>query len=44
LQDHLPKEQRLAGISTIEAANRWLRQTYIAAQIRASLYPILSNH
>ena len=29
LQDRLPKELRLAGIETIEAANRWLRETYI---------------
>ena len=30
LQDRLPKEFALAGIKTIEAANRWLRQVYIA--------------
>ena len=30
LQDRLPKEFKLAGISTVEAANRWLRETYIA--------------
>src|ERR1035438_4712094 len=30
LQDRLPKELRLAGISTVEAANRWLSETYIA--------------
>jgi transposase len=29
LQDRLPKELRLAGITTIEAANRWLREVYI---------------
>lgn len=29
LQDRLPKELRLAGIATIEAANRWLRESYI---------------
>ena len=29
LQDRLPKELRLAGIEAIEAANRWLRETYI---------------
>jgi len=29
LQDRLPKELALAGIDTIEAANRWLRETYI---------------
>ena len=29
LQDRLPKELRLAGIATIEAANAWLRETYI---------------
>ena len=30
LQDRLPKELRLAGISTIEAANRWLQEHYLA--------------
>ncbi len=30
LQDRLPKELKLAGIGTIEAANRWLAETYIA--------------
>lgn len=30
LQDRLPKELALAGISTPEAANRWLREVYIA--------------
>jgi transposase len=30
LQDRLPKEFALAGISTVEAANRWLRDVYIA--------------
>jgi len=29
LQDRLPKELRLAGISGIEAANRWLAEVYI---------------
>jgi len=29
LQDRLPKELRLAGIATIEAANCWLSETYI---------------
>jgi transposase len=29
LQDRLPKELALAGISTVEAANRWLAETYI---------------
>jgi transposase len=29
LQDRLPKELRLAGIATVEAANRWLRETWI---------------
>ena len=29
LQDRLPKELRLAGISTVEAANRWLSETYM---------------
>ena len=30
LQDRLPKELRLAGIDTVEAANRWFENTYIA--------------
>jgi len=30
LQDRLPKELKLAGIDTVEAANRWLNETYIA--------------
>lgn len=30
LQDRLPKELALAGIRTLEAANRWLREAYIA--------------
>lgn len=30
LQDRLPKEFELAGISTLEAANVWLRDSYIA--------------
>ncbi len=30
LQDRLPKELKLAGISTVEAANHWLRETYMA--------------
>ena len=29
LQDRLPKELVLAGITTVEAANRWLAETYI---------------
>jgi transposase len=31
LQDRLPKELKLAGITGIEAANRWLAETYIPA-------------
>lgn len=31
LQDRLPKEMRLAGVTGIEAANRWLGETYIPA-------------
>jgi hypothetical protein len=31
LQDRLPKEFRLAAISGIDAANRWLAETYIPA-------------
>ena len=30
LQDRLPKELKLAGIRTVEAANRWLRERYMA--------------
>jgi transposase len=30
LQDRLPKELRLAGIATVEAANAWLKTHYIA--------------
>ncbi len=30
LQDRLPKEFALAGIGTVEAANRWLRDSFIA--------------
>ena len=29
LQDRLPKELKLAGISSIEAANRFIREVYI---------------
>ncbi|NLS75535.1 transposase, partial [Bradyrhizobium brasilense] len=29
LQDRLPKELRLAGITTVEAANAWLKAHYI---------------
>jgi hypothetical protein len=31
LQDRLPKEMSLAGIATVEAANAWLRDTYIVS-------------
>jgi transposase len=30
LQDRLPKELAMAGIATVEAANRWIAETYIA--------------
>jgi len=30
LQDRLPKELRLAGIATLEPANQWIAQTYLA--------------
>ena len=30
MQDRLPKELKLAGIDTVEAANRWLSETYMA--------------
>lgn len=30
LQDRLPKELALAGITTVEAANTWVRETYVA--------------
>jgi hypothetical protein len=39
LQDRLPKELRLAGIATIETANRWLAQTYIAEHNRRFAVP-----
>ena len=35
LQDRVPKELRLAGITTIDAANVWLRESYIAEYNRA---------
>jgi transposase len=35
LQDRLPKELRLAGISDVEAANRWLRAHYIGEYNKA---------
>jgi hypothetical protein len=31
LQDRLPKELALAGIAALEAANRWIAETYLAA-------------
>lgn len=31
LQDRLPKELALAGITTVAAANRWIKETYLAA-------------
>jgi len=31
LQDRLPKELRLAGISDVETANRWLAEVYLPA-------------
>jgi hypothetical protein len=34
LQDRLPKELKLAGINTIEAANVWLRESYMAEHNR----------
>jgi transposase len=34
LQDRLPKEFKLAGIGTLEAANVWLRETFIAEHNR----------
>ena len=35
LQDRLPKELRLAGIRTVEAANAWLKAHYIGEHNRA---------
>ncbi len=35
LQDRLPKELRLAGITSIETANRWLADVYMAEHNRA---------
>jgi hypothetical protein len=34
LQDRLPKELALSGIGTVQAANRWLRDCYIAEHNR----------
>jgi transposase len=40
LQDRLPKELALAGIGTVAAANRWLRDVYIAERrLRLQLPP-----
>jgi len=39
LQDRLPKELVLAGITTLEAANRWIAETYIAAYNAAFAVP-----
>ena len=41
LQDRLPKELRLAGITTIEAANAWLKAHYMAEHNR--LFAIASE-
>jgi len=30
LQDRLPKDMALAGVTTVEGANRWLAETYLA--------------
>jgi transposase len=30
LQDRLPKDMALAGVTTVEGANRWLTETYLA--------------
>jgi hypothetical protein len=35
LQDSLPKELRLAGISSIEAADRFIREVYLAEHARS---------
>ena len=43
LQDRLPKELGLAGITTVEAANRFLREVYLTAvSIPVELSPIVS--
>jgi transposase len=39
LQDRLPKELALAGITTLEAANDWIAETYIAAYNAAFAVP-----
>lgn len=39
LQDRLPKELRLAGITGLEAANRWLREVYLPAHNAAFAMP-----
>ena len=44
LQDRLPKELALAGIRTMDAANAWLRETYIPAHnARFSVKPELEG-
>ncbi len=35
MQDRLPKELALAGITTAEAANRWLAESYVAEHNKA---------
>ena len=39
LQDRLPKELALAGITTVEAANDWLREVYMPTTMRGSRSP-----
>ena len=39
LQDRLPKEFALAGIRTVEAANRWLAEVYVPAYNAAFAVP-----
>ena len=39
LQDRLPKELALAGITTVEAANRWLAETIPAHNARFAVAP-----
>jgi transposase len=43
LQDRLPKELRLAAITTVEAANTWLSETYIGMHNAAFVSPALEE-
>jgi hypothetical protein len=42
LQDRLPKELKLAGIGTVEAANRWFDETYMAEHNK--MFAVAAEH